>query len=98
MSCLIRRSSWTRRQTVSAGRLGRVRPHRCPDSLEKKAPDLHGRMSEDAEATHDEVKRVRASISSLAWCAKEDRPDAAAGASVFASRMSKMKTSSPSTG
>ena len=30
----------------------------------------------------EEVKRVRAAIGSLAWCAKEGRPDASAGANV----------------
>ena len=45
----------------------------------------------DAEAVPEEVKKVRAAIGSLAWCAKEGRPDASAGASILASKMTKLK-------
>ena len=49
---------------------------------------VKGRKSEpDSPVSEEERKQVRAAIGSLAWCAKEARPDAA---SILASRMSKM--------
>ena len=63
--------------------------------VEEQLSEVHlekGRKSApDSSATAEEVKRVRAAIGSLAWCAKEGRPDAAAGASILASKMTKMK-------
>ena len=63
--------------------------------VEERLSEVHlekGRKSvPDSSATAEEVKRVRAAIGSFAWCAKEARPDAAAGASILASKMTKMK-------
>ncbi|CAE7241405.1 RE1 [Symbiodinium sp. CCMP2456] len=51
-----------------------------------------GRRSQpDAEASPKERQDTRAAIGSLAWAAKEGRPDAASGASILASRMAKLK-------
>ena len=50
-----------------------------------------GRKSEpDSPATDDERRQTSVAIGSLAWCAKEARPDAAAGASILASRRGKL--------
>ena len=45
----------------------------------------------EADALPEEVKKVRAVIGSLAWCAKEGRPDGSAAASILASKMTKLK-------
>ena len=51
-----------------------------------------GRKSNPEEpATTEELQKTRAAIGSLAWAAKEGRPDASAGASILASRMGKLK-------
>ncbi|CAE7192918.1 GIP [Symbiodinium sp. CCMP2592] len=51
-----------------------------------------GRRSQpEAEATAKEKRNTRAAIGSLAWAAKEGRPDAAAGASILASKIAKLK-------
>ncbi|CAE7826816.1 Kcnh5, partial [Symbiodinium necroappetens] len=57
-----------------------------PMKLEK------GRRSQpEAEATPEERQKARAVIGALAWAAKEARPDAAAAASMMASRLPKAK-------
>ena len=51
-----------------------------------------GRKSTPEQAaTTEDIQKTRAAIGSLAWAAKEGRPDASAGASILASRMSKLK-------
>ncbi|CAE7242722.1 engB [Symbiodinium sp. CCMP2592] len=45
------------------------------------------RSNPEAEATADERQKARAVIGALAWAAKECRPDAAAAASMLASRL-----------
>ena len=63
--------------------------------VKERLSEVHlekGRKSTpDAEALPEEIKKVRAAIGSLSWCAKEGRPDASAGASILASKMTKMK-------
>ena len=62
--------------------------------IERLAP-MHlerGRRSRpDDPATEDERNRFRGAVGSLAWAAKECRPDAAAAASIMASRMSNLR-------
>ena len=49
------------------------------------------RSNPDAEATAEEKQQARAVIGALAWAAKEARPDAAAAASIMASRLPSAK-------
>ena len=49
------------------------------------------RSNPDAEATAEEKQKARAVIGALAWAAKEARPDAAAAASIMASRLPSAK-------
>ena len=62
--------------------------------IERLAP-MHlerGRRSRpDDPATEDERNRFRGAVGSLAWAAKKCRPDAAAAASIMASRMSNLR-------
>lgn len=51
---------------------------------------LNGRKK-DEDATEQEKSDARASIGALTWAAKEGRPDCAAGASIIASCLNKLK-------
>ena len=58
----------------------------APMTLEK------GRRSQpEAPASEDEKSRFRGAVGSLAWAAKEGRPDAAAGASILASKAANLQ-------
>jgi len=63
--------------------------------VEERLEEVHlerGRRSKpEADATEKERGGARASIGSLAWAAKEGRPDAAATASIMASKMKRLK-------
>lgn len=59
--------------------------------VEERLQEVHlevGRSKDkEDEATEDEKKRTRAAVGALTWAAKEGRPDAAAAASLIASRI-----------
>ena len=58
----------------------------APISIER------GRRSQpDSPVTEEERQKARGAIGSIAWAAKEGRPDLAAPASILASRMKSMK-------
>ena len=63
--------------------------------VEERLEEVHlerGRRSKpEADATEKERGGARASIGSLAWAAKDGRPDAAATASIMASKMKRLK-------
>ena len=60
------------------------------ERLNKVPFNLNGRKK-DEDATDQEKDDARAAIGALTWAAKEGRPDCAAGASIIASCLNKLK-------